>query len=75
MLGTGALYAKYIFKDIDICRPAYWDFKHAIKEIFTGKNEFMKTIGFSYKKMVIYVIWGAIKYTSRIFRTPAKSNP
>ena len=62
MLGTGALYAKYFFKDIDFCRPLYWDIKDAMKEIISGKMGCRPELGFSYKTKVYYCLLGAIKY-------------
>jgi hypothetical protein len=62
MTGTGALYAKYIFRHIDFCRPAYWDLKKALRECFSGRNDFRPDLGFSYKHMALYIFFGAAKY-------------
>jgi GT2 family glycosyltransferase len=35
-IANGALYARYIFKHPNLCRPFYWDCKSALKEIVTG---------------------------------------
>ena len=32
-IGTGAIYAKYLFKQPNLCLPFYWDIKKSIKEI------------------------------------------
>lgn len=68
MIGTGALYAKYIFKDVDLCRPAYWDFRKALKEIVTGGNTFRPEIGFSYRLMMYCLMIGAWRYFTQPFR-------
>lgn len=68
MIGTGALYMKYLFKDPDLCRPAYWDLKKAIKEVFTGGNTFRPEIGFSYRMMMYCLMLGAMKYLTHSFR-------
>ncbi len=61
-LGWGALYAKYLFRYPDFCRPLVWDVKNALKEIATGRNQFMPSVGFSHKDKVLYSLWGAAKY-------------
>lgn len=71
MIGTGALYAKYLFKDVDLCRPAYWDMKKAIKEIFTGGNTFRPEIDFSYRLMMYCLMVGVLRYLTQSFRKTA----
>jgi glycosyltransferase involved in cell wall biosynthesis len=68
MIGGGALYAKYIFKYPNFCRQFYWDMKHAIREIISGKNTFMPVYGFSYKDRIAYSALGAIRYFSLMIR-------
>ena len=65
-IGGGALYAKYLFKHPNFCRPYYWDMKHLIKEIGVGKNTFMPSVNFSYKDKIFYSTLGAIMYISLI---------
>jgi glycosyltransferase involved in cell wall biosynthesis len=62
MIGSGALYAKYLFRHPNFCRPFYWDMKHAIKELLTGSNTFLPAIGFSHRDKVAYAVRGAIRY-------------
>ena len=62
MIGHGALYAKYLFKYPDLCRPFYWDIKNLIHEIGSGSNTFWPDVGFSHKDKLIYNILGAAKF-------------
>jgi len=68
MLGTGALYVKYFFKDINFCRPFYWDIKSAVNEIISGKMDSRAQFGFSYKTKVYYCVLGAFKYCLVLMR-------
>jgi glycosyltransferase involved in cell wall biosynthesis len=61
-IGGGALYAKYFFKNPDLCRQFYWDARNAVREIFAGKNTYMPDLNFSHKDKVIYYILGTAKY-------------
>jgi GT2 family glycosyltransferase len=61
-IGTGAVYAKYIFKHPNLCLPFYWDVKKSIKEIVSGTNLFYPVIGFSFKHKVAYAVLGAVRY-------------
>jgi glycosyltransferase involved in cell wall biosynthesis len=62
MIANGALYARYFFKHPNLCRPFYWDMKHAVYEIITGTNTFLPAIGFSYRHKVAYAVHGALVY-------------
>jgi GT2 family glycosyltransferase len=59
---NGALYARYLFKHPNFCRPLYWDFKNARREIAKGSNMFHPDIGFSYGHKFAYSLRGAVKY-------------
>lgn len=81
MIAAGALYARYLFKHPDLCRPFYWDCKNAIREVITGTNNFLPDIAFSNKDSVTCSVRGAAKYlflrmkqapNSMNRRTPAK---
>jgi glycosyltransferase involved in cell wall biosynthesis len=61
-ISLGAIYAKFLFKDYNLCRLGYWDLRHAIQEVITGKNKFMPEINFSYKRMMIYCLMGAVRF-------------
>jgi GT2 family glycosyltransferase len=61
-IGTGAIYAKYLFRQPKLCLPFCWDLKKSIREIVSGKNLFYPIIGFSFKHKVVYAAFGAIKY-------------
>lgn len=62
MIDTGTLYAKYIFRQPDLCRQFLWDLRNATKEIVRGANTFLPEIGFSHKHRVYYVAVGALRY-------------
>jgi GT2 family glycosyltransferase len=61
-IGTGAIFAKYFFKQPNLCLPLYWDIKKSIKEIVSGTNLFYPIIGFSFKHKVAYAVLGAVRY-------------
>jgi glycosyltransferase involved in cell wall biosynthesis len=65
MIAAGALYARYLFTHPDLCRPFYWDCKHAIREILTGTNTFLPDIAFSNRDSVTCSIRGAARYIFR----------
>jgi GT2 family glycosyltransferase len=69
--GYGALYAKYLFKYPDVCRPFYWDIKNSMNEITSGSNTFLPDIGFSHKEKLVYSILGAIKFFAVSMRRSA----
>jgi glycosyltransferase involved in cell wall biosynthesis len=62
MIQMGALYAKYLFKDADLCRQIYWDIRNAAEELITGRNTFMPAIGFSHCDRLRYNALGAVRY-------------
>jgi glycosyltransferase involved in cell wall biosynthesis len=62
MIAAGALYARYLFKHPDFCRPFYWDCKDAIREIITGTNTFLPDIAFSNRDSVACSLRGAARY-------------
>ena len=61
-IGTGAIYAKYLFKHPNLCLPFYWDIKKSIKEIVFRTNLFYPVIDFSFKHKVAYAVLGAVRY-------------
>lgn len=48
MIGSGALYAKYILACPSLCRQLRWDLKDFAREIITRKNLFLPEYDFSY---------------------------
>ncbi len=62
MIAAGALYARYLFKDPNICRPFYWDCKGAVREIISGRSGFLPEIGFSHWDSVTCAVRGAARY-------------
>jgi GT2 family glycosyltransferase len=61
-IGTGAIYAKYLFKQPNLCLPFCWDIKESIKEIVSGTNLFYPVIDFSFKHKVAYALLGAVRF-------------
>jgi glycosyltransferase involved in cell wall biosynthesis len=61
-LGSGALYAKYLFKDPDLCRQFYWDVKDACRELVTGRDGFAAEYDFSSKAKVAFSVLGALRF-------------
>jgi GT2 family glycosyltransferase len=62
MVQMGALYAKYVFKDPDLCRQFYWDMRNAADELVRRRNTFMPNIGFSHLDRLRFNILGALRY-------------
>jgi GT2 family glycosyltransferase len=61
-IGNGALYARYLFKHPNLCRPFCWSCKGALREIVTGTNTFLPDIGFSDVDKVTANLRGAARY-------------
>jgi glycosyltransferase involved in cell wall biosynthesis len=61
-IGNGALYARYLFRHPNLCRPFYWSVKNALRELLTGTNVFMPDIGVSEIDRVAANVRGAAKY-------------
>jgi GT2 family glycosyltransferase len=62
MTANGALYAKYFFKHPNLCRPFYWDLKHAVIDIVRARNSFMPAINFTYADKVVWTVRGVFRY-------------
>lgn len=62
MIGSGGLYAKYMFVHPYLCRVLFCDIRRATREIRTGSNDFLPEIGFSHKQRVICSLRGAARY-------------
>jgi glycosyltransferase involved in cell wall biosynthesis len=71
-IGNGALYARYVFKHANLCRPFIWNCKNAVREIMTGTNTFLPNIGFSEMDRFRANLRGAAKYL--FMSQPAKSS-
>ncbi len=66
LIGTGALYTKYIFKHFNLCRPLIWDLKALIKELITFKNLYIPDAKLSYKHMFYYMGKGCLRYSIKV---------
>jgi glycosyltransferase involved in cell wall biosynthesis len=62
MTGSGAIYAKYLFRNPGLCRQVYWDCKMAAREIATGTNLFHPDLGFSARDKLACYVRGAARY-------------
>jgi glycosyltransferase involved in cell wall biosynthesis len=61
-ISNGAIYAKHGWKDFPLYRPFFRHAKQALREIITGTNCFIPSIGFSYRDSVRYAVQGALRY-------------
>ena len=68
MVGSGGLYAKYLFRLPSLCGQVGWDSKGLIKEIWTRKNLFLPEYGFSYADKFRCYARGASLYLVAIIR-------
>jgi glycosyltransferase involved in cell wall biosynthesis len=71
MLGSGALYAKYLFKCPSLCVQVKWDLKNAIREIVGRKNLFLPEYEFSHLDKIAYYVSGAMSYVRNTLRITA----
>jgi GT2 family glycosyltransferase len=62
MMQMGALYAKYLLRAPQLCRPILWDLRNAAKELMGQGNTFLPEIGFSHKHRLYYNAIGMLKY-------------
>jgi glycosyltransferase involved in cell wall biosynthesis len=62
MIGSGALFARYLLKDPDLCRVFYRDFRDAAVGLLTGKNQWQVI---SHRERVLYTLHGAVRYMLR----------
>jgi GT2 family glycosyltransferase len=62
MMQMGALYAKYLLRAPELCRPILWDLRNASKEIMGEGNTFLPEIGFSHRHRLYYNAIGVLKY-------------
>jgi GT2 family glycosyltransferase len=73
-IGSGALYAKHAFKDVNLLRPVYWDFKNLVGDMIRKKNSFAPEAGFSYLDKFYYYAVGAGRYFFGGIKTPARAS-
>lgn len=62
MMQMGALYAKYLLRAPELCRPALWDLRNAAGELMGQGNTFLPEIGFSHKHRLYYNAIGVLRY-------------
>jgi GT2 family glycosyltransferase len=68
MVGSGALYTKHLFKCPSLCLQAKWDFRGAIREIFSRRNLFLPEYNFSYIDKLACYGSGAALYLYAIIK-------
>lgn len=71
-IGTGALFVKYVTKDMDFCRPLLWDAKHALTELRTRKNVCMPHLNYTYKDKFKHHALGMARYIGALLRNPSR---
>jgi glycosyltransferase involved in cell wall biosynthesis len=62
MIQMGALYAKYLLREPELCRQILWDLRSAAREVMGQGNTFLPEIGFSHKHRLYYNAIGVLKY-------------
>ena len=71
MIANGALFARYIFKDPNLCRPTFGAFRNSVRDILMGRNTLYPELGFSNTDNIRCIALGVIKYAlMRKRRTP-----
>ncbi|MBV8701943.1 glycosyltransferase family 2 protein [Bradyrhizobium sp.] len=73
MIGSGALYAKYLFKCPDLCRQAPWDLKGFVRETLARENRFLPEYDFSYADKMRCYAAGASSYLSANMRVQGQN--
>jgi glycosyltransferase involved in cell wall biosynthesis len=70
MIGSGALYAKYLFKDFDFCRKFFRDIRISIQQLLSGgKNYYVVgNYGFYLHVCLAYNALGMLKFALAIIR-------
>lgn len=63
VIGEGGLYAKYLFKHPDFCRPAYWTMKNALLETISRAKRNEEEVGLSSGKVLAYLLVGVMRYS------------
>jgi glycosyltransferase involved in cell wall biosynthesis len=69
-IGTGALYAKFFFKDANLCRQFFWDVKTSVKEIVSGKSNSFPEVNFARHAWLAYCVLGTIRYIFVVMTSP-----
>jgi GT2 family glycosyltransferase len=68
MIGSGGLYAKYLFKRPSLCGQVRWDLRGLSKEVFARRNLFLPEYGFSYASKFRCYLRGASLYLLALIR-------
>ncbi len=61
-MGTGAVYARFMFRHPIICLGLYRTIKGAFRECFTGKNSFMPSLNIRFRDVLASNLKGIMKY-------------
>lgn len=74
-IGNGALYAKYLFKDPNLCRKFYWDVEVCERGFLSGRSDhyFIGNFGFYLHTWLAYNVLGAIRYVFLVLTGCLKS--
>jgi glycosyltransferase involved in cell wall biosynthesis len=70
MIGSGALYAKYLFKDFDFCRKFFRDIRISIQQLLSGRKNYyvVGNYGFYLHVCLAYNALGILKFALAIIR-------
>lgn len=74
MIGSGALYAKYLFKCPSLCQQLRWDLKNLVEEIMAHRNLFLPEYDFSYSDKIRCYALGASSYLRALSQSRQRSN-
>jgi glycosyltransferase involved in cell wall biosynthesis len=74
-IGNGAVYAKFIFKDPNLCRQFSWDVKTSLKNFLLGKSDHFCAGRFAFRRRrwLGGCVLGAVKYMVAVLGESLKS--
>ena len=75
MIGSGALYAKHVWHDYNLCRQFVWDVKGMMRETVARKNLFWPDIGFSNTDKAKYYALGMARYFMILLKSNHPRSP
>jgi glycosyltransferase involved in cell wall biosynthesis len=70
LIGSGALYIKYVREHPNLCRPFVWDLVNAGRDLLRGRNTFLPALGVSHVDKVCLSLRGGWRYLVRVSSGP-----
>lgn len=61
-IASAAVYSKYFFKNLDVCRPLWWDFKKAFNKLLFGAKDRDSSMDMRPEVWMWYSLIGVVKY-------------